>query len=67
MPSGCRLVGDRIGYLRGRDTRAVGGIRPDACRVRNNAAGAIWLCALYIAFPLIGAYLVFLRREVVGE
>jgi ABC-2 type transport system permease protein len=28
---------------------------------------AIWLCALYIGLPLIGAYLVFLRRDVAGE
>jgi len=28
---------------------------------------AIWLCALYIALPLTGAYLVFLRRDVAGE
>jgi len=28
---------------------------------------AIWLCALYIGLPLIGACLVFLRRDVAGE
>ncbi len=28
---------------------------------------AIWLCALYIGLPLIGAYIVFLRRDVAGE
>jgi ABC-2 type transport system permease protein len=28
---------------------------------------ALWLCALYIGIPLIGAYLVFLRRDVAGE
>jgi ABC-2 type transport system permease protein len=28
---------------------------------------ALWLCALYIGLPLIGAYLVFLRRDVAGE
>jgi ABC-2 type transport system permease protein len=28
---------------------------------------ALWLCALYIGVPLFGAYLVFLRRDVVGE
>ena len=28
---------------------------------------AVWLCALYIGLPLIGAYLVFLRRDVAGE
>jgi ABC-2 type transport system permease protein len=28
---------------------------------------AAWLCALYVAVPLVGAYLVFLRRDVAGE
>jgi ABC-2 type transport system permease protein len=28
---------------------------------------ALWVCALYIGIPLIGAYLVFLRRDVAGE
>jgi ABC-2 type transport system permease protein len=28
---------------------------------------AIWVCALYIAIPLIGGYLVFLRRDVAGD
>jgi ABC-2 type transport system permease protein len=28
---------------------------------------ALWVCALYIAAPLITAYLVFLRRDVAGE
>jgi ABC-2 type transport system permease protein len=28
---------------------------------------AIWLSALYIAVPVIGAYLVFLRRDVAGD
>ena len=28
---------------------------------------AIWLSALYIALPLFGAYLVFLRRDVAGD
>jgi ABC-2 type transport system permease protein len=28
---------------------------------------ALWLCALYIAVPLVGAYLVFLRRDVAGD
>jgi ABC-2 type transport system permease protein len=28
---------------------------------------ALWVCALYIGVPLIGAYLVFLRRDVAGE
>ena len=28
---------------------------------------AAWVCALYILVPLIGAYLVFLRRDVAGE
>jgi ABC-2 type transport system permease protein len=28
---------------------------------------ALWVCALYIAVPLIAAYLVFLRRDVTGE
>ncbi len=28
---------------------------------------ALWVCALYIGLPLIGAYLVFLRRDVAGE
>jgi len=28
---------------------------------------AVWLSALYIGLPLIGAYLVFLRRDVAGE
>jgi ABC-2 type transport system permease protein len=28
---------------------------------------ALWVCALYITIPLIGAYLVFLRRDVAGE
>ncbi len=28
---------------------------------------ALWVCALYVAAPLVGAYLVFLRRDVAGE
>jgi ABC-2 type transport system permease protein len=28
---------------------------------------ALWVCALYIMIPLIGAHLVFLRRDVAGE
>ena len=28
---------------------------------------AFWVCAIYIATPLIAAYLVFLRRDVAGE
>jgi ABC-2 type transport system permease protein len=28
---------------------------------------AVWVCALYILLPLVGAYLVFLRRDVAGE
>jgi ABC-2 type transport system permease protein len=28
---------------------------------------SLWVCALYIGIPLIGAYLVFLRRDVAGE
>jgi ABC-2 type transport system permease protein len=28
---------------------------------------AVWVCAIYIALPLTGAYLVFLRRDVAGE
>jgi ABC-2 type transport system permease protein len=28
---------------------------------------AAWVCALYIAFPLTAAYLVFLRRDVAGD
>ena len=28
---------------------------------------ALWVCALYIGLPLLGAYLVFLRRDVAGE
>ena len=28
---------------------------------------AIWVCALYIGLPLVGGYLVFLRRDVAGE
>jgi ABC-2 type transport system permease protein len=28
---------------------------------------ALWVCALYIGLPLVGAYLVFLRRDVAGE
>jgi len=28
---------------------------------------AAWLCAIYVAVPLFGAYLVFLRRDVAGE
>jgi ABC-2 type transport system permease protein len=28
---------------------------------------AAWVCALYILLPLIGAYLVFLRRDVAGD
>ena len=28
---------------------------------------AVWVCALYIAVPLAGAYLVFLRRDVAGD
>jgi len=28
---------------------------------------ALWVCALYIAIPVIAAYLVFLRRDVAGD
>jgi len=28
---------------------------------------AVWVCALYVAIPLAGAYLVFLRRDVAGD
>jgi ABC-2 type transport system permease protein len=28
---------------------------------------ALWVCALYTALPLIGAYLIFLRRDVASE
>jgi ABC-2 type transport system permease protein len=28
---------------------------------------AVWVCALYIALPLLAAYVVFLRRDVAGE
>ena len=28
---------------------------------------ALWVCALYIALPLVAAYLVFLRRDVAGD
>jgi ABC-2 type transport system permease protein len=28
---------------------------------------SLWVCALYIGAPLVGAYLVFLRRDVAGE
>jgi ABC-2 type transport system permease protein len=28
---------------------------------------SLWVCALYIGVPLIGAYVVFLRRDVAGE
>ena len=28
---------------------------------------AVWVCTLYILLPLVGAYLVFLRRDVAGE
>jgi ABC-2 type transport system permease protein len=28
---------------------------------------ALWVCALYIALPLLAGYLVFLRRDVAGE
>jgi ABC-2 type transport system permease protein len=28
---------------------------------------ALWVCALYIAIPLVAGYLVFLRRDVAGE
>ena len=28
---------------------------------------AVWVCALYIAIPLISAYIVFLRRDVAGD
>jgi ABC-2 type transport system permease protein len=28
---------------------------------------SLWVCALYVSIPLIGAYLVFLRRDVAGE
>lgn len=28
---------------------------------------ALWVCAIYVATPLAGAYLVFLRRDVAGE
>jgi ABC-2 type transport system permease protein len=28
---------------------------------------AVWVCALYVALPTLGAYLVFLRRDVAGD
>ena len=28
---------------------------------------AVWVCALYIAIPLIAGYIVFLRRDVAGD
>jgi ABC-type transport system involved in multi-copper enzyme maturation permease subunit len=28
---------------------------------------AVWVCALYIALPLVAAYIVFLRRDVAGD
>jgi ABC-2 type transport system permease protein len=28
---------------------------------------ALWVCALYVAIPVLAAYLVFLRRDVAGE
>jgi ABC-2 type transport system permease protein len=28
---------------------------------------ALWVCALYIAVPVVGAYLAFLRRDVAGD
>jgi ABC-2 type transport system permease protein len=28
---------------------------------------AVWVCALYIVLPLVGAYVVFLRRDVAGD
>ena len=28
---------------------------------------ALWVCAIYIAVPLVAAYLVFLRRDVAGD
>jgi ABC-2 type transport system permease protein len=28
---------------------------------------AVWVCALYIAIPLVSAYIVFLRRDVAGD
>jgi ABC-2 type transport system permease protein len=28
---------------------------------------SVWVCAIYIGIPLIGAYLVFLRRDVAGD
>jgi ABC-2 type transport system permease protein len=28
---------------------------------------AVWVCALYIALPLVAAYVVFLRRDVAGD
>jgi ABC-2 type transport system permease protein len=28
---------------------------------------AVWVCAIYMTLPLVGAYLVFLRRDVAGE
>jgi ABC-2 type transport system permease protein len=28
---------------------------------------ALWVCSLYISLPLLGAYLVFLRRDVAGD
>jgi ABC-2 type transport system permease protein len=28
---------------------------------------ALWVCALYIALPLVTAYVVFLRRDVAGD
>jgi ABC-2 type transport system permease protein len=31
------------------------------------AIRAFWVCAIYIATPLVAAYLVFLRRDVAGE
>jgi len=28
---------------------------------------AVWVCTLYIALPLVAAYVVFLRRDVAGD
>jgi ABC-2 type transport system permease protein len=28
---------------------------------------AVWVCSIYVALPLVGAYLVFLRRDVAGD
>jgi ABC-2 type transport system permease protein len=28
---------------------------------------ALWVCAIYVSIPLVGGYLVFLRRDVAGE